>query len=154
MAPGMAYDDGGLASYFGVTFLAILLVPGTYLALKPSKTGTSIPHKHHTQLIQPDNLKSLCGCAECQANAARLRKLKAGTFTRRLVRRLLPLALAWALFAYLSYGIWTTPQAPGQTIYNPFEILGLESSSNEKQIKKHYKKLSLQLYVAGGLVPG
>jgi preprotein translocase subunit Sec63 len=33
-------------------------------------------------------------------------------------------------------------------VYNPFEILGLSDSSSEKQIKKHYKQLSLQLCVS------
>jgi len=43
MAPGMSYDDSGsLANYFGVTFLALILVPTTYFAFKPERRGTSI----------------------------------------------------------------------------------------------------------------
>ena len=42
MAPGMSYDDSGsLANYFGVTFLALILVPTTYFAFKPERRGTS-----------------------------------------------------------------------------------------------------------------
>jgi translocation protein SEC63 len=59
--------------------------------------------------------------------------------------RIVPLLAAWALFFYLCYGVATAPRAPGGVVYNPFEILGLSDSSTEKQIKKHYKKLSLQL---------
>ncbi|KAK4686374.1 translocation protein SEC63, partial [Tremellales sp. Uapishka_1] len=132
MAPGMAYDDSGsLASYFGVTFIALLLFPSTYLFLKPPKD---------------DGLKPLCDCSQCRANATRLRALKKGSPTRRLVYKILPLLAAWLLFGYLSYGIWNAPRIAGQTVYNPFEILGLGSSSTEKQIKKHYKKLSLQFH--------
>jgi hypothetical protein len=43
MAPGMTYDDSGsLANYFGVTFLALILVPTTYFAFKPERRGTSL----------------------------------------------------------------------------------------------------------------
>ena len=42
MAPGMSYDDSGsLANYFGVTFLALILVPTTYFAFKPERRGMS-----------------------------------------------------------------------------------------------------------------
>lgn len=42
MAPGMSYDDSGsLANYFGVTFLALILVPTTYFAFKPERRGES-----------------------------------------------------------------------------------------------------------------
>ena len=37
MAPGISYDDSGsLASYFGLTFLALLLFPFTYIVFRPS----------------------------------------------------------------------------------------------------------------------
>jgi translocation protein SEC63 len=40
MAPGMSYDESGsLANYFGVTFLALILVPSTYYAFKPERRG-------------------------------------------------------------------------------------------------------------------
>lgn len=52
---------------------------------------------------------------------------------------------AWAFLAYLLYGIYVAPPVVGETPYDPFEVLGITSSSTEKQIKKHYKKLSLQL---------
>lgn len=51
------------------------------------------------------------------------------------------------MFGYLCYVLAKAPRAEGETIYNPFEILGISDRSSDKQIKKHYKKLSLQLYV-------
>ena len=45
----------------------------------------------------------------------------------------------------MSYRISTAPAIPGAAVYNPFEILGISSSLDDKAIKKHYKKLSLQL---------
>lgn len=52
----------------------------------------------------------------------------------------------------MSYRISIAPQLPGSAVYNPFEILGISSSLDERAIKKHYKKLSLQLYVLGHIV--
>lgn len=38
--PGISYDESGsLAGYFGVTFLAVVLVPATYIVFKPAKKG-------------------------------------------------------------------------------------------------------------------
>ncbi|WWD05556.1 hypothetical protein V865_003636 [Kwoniella europaea PYCC6329] len=86
MAPGISYDESGsLASYFGVTFLAIVLIPWTLSATRTKEKETLKPSAH-------------------------------------------------------------APRLEGETIYNPFEILGLSDRSSEKQIKKHYKKLSLQFH--------
>jgi len=60
------------------------------------------------------------------------------------MKRIIPLLALWALFAYLVHGLLNAAPVPGQTVYNPFEILGISSGSTEKQIKKHYRKLSLQ----------
>lgn len=62
-----------------------------------------------------------------------------------MTKRVIPLLLGWALFAWLAYNMYHAPPLPELTVYNPFEILGISSSSSEKQIKKHYKKLSLKL---------
>jgi translocation protein SEC63 len=51
--------------------------------------------------------------------------------------------LGWALLAYLAYGLYLAP-AMETSVYDPFEILGIRSSATDKEIKKHYKKLSLQ----------
>jgi hypothetical protein len=43
MAPGISYDESGsLANYFGVTFLALVLVPVTYFSFKPDRKGESL----------------------------------------------------------------------------------------------------------------
>ncbi|KAI9635000.1 Sec63 Brl domain-containing protein [Dioszegia hungarica] len=132
MAPGISYDDSGsLASYFGVTFLVVTLVPATYLIFRPERK---------------DTLKPLCTCSECQTSRAALQGQKQSIRTKRFSRRIVPLVLGWLAFAYLLYAIATAPTVPGQAIYDPFEILGLRSGTDEKGIKKHYKKLSLQYH--------
>ncbi|WRT65860.1 uncharacterized protein IL334_002811 [Kwoniella shivajii] len=132
MAPGISYDESGsLASYFGVTFLAIILIPWT-LASTRSKGKKS---------VQP-----LCPCKECQSTPARIHSIKSTKRKRKFIQKSLPLLLAWGLFGYLCYSLSVAPRLEGETVYNPFEILGLSDSSNDKQIKKHYKKLSLQFH--------
>jgi len=49
--------------------------------------------------------------------------------------------------AYMLYGIWIAPPIASETTYDPFQVLGISGSATDKQIKKHYKKLSLQLLV-------
>jgi translocation protein SEC63 len=150
--PGISYDESGsLAGYFGVTFLAVVLVPATWIVFRPAQSGEHASWPG--QLASPsltfvsEPVEPLCKCTECRANQARIAQRKSSAHRRRFAKRLVPLIAAWALFAYLSYGISTAPRAPGGVVYNPFEILGLSDSSTEKQIKKHYKKLSLRLCV-------
>jgi translocation protein SEC63 len=49
--------------------------------------------------------------------------------------------------AYMLYGIYVAPAIQSETTYDPFQVLGIAGSATDKQIKKHYKKLSLQLSV-------
>ncbi|WWD18086.1 hypothetical protein CI109_102534 [Kwoniella shandongensis] len=132
MAPGISYDESGsLASCFGVTFLTLALVPWTWAV---------------TRRKDKDNLKPLCPCPECTSSPSRIALLKSSSRKRKALKRYLPLVLAWALLVYLCYGLSNAPRLEGGTVYNPFEILGLSDSSTEKEIKKHYKKLSLQFH--------
>lgn len=167
--PGISYDEqGALAGYFGVTTLAVVLIPATYIVFKPAKKGQysaadlfSSPlgcqagtrrdrelcvcelRSHSAEPLQP-----LCTCAECRANFSRIDARKSAAHSKKFTRRALPLLAGWLLFAYLAWTIAKAPRGEGTVVYNPFEILGLGSQSTDKQIKKHYKKLSLQLCVS------
>lgn len=55
------------------------------------------------------------------------------------------LFLGWTAFLALAYYISQTEVSAGK-VYNPFEILGISSSSDEKTIKKHFKRISLQYH--------
>lgn len=130
--PGISYDDSGsLANYFGVTFLACALIPYTYAVFKPAKR---------------DPLKPLCTCSKCTTHRKELDAQAASERRQKFSRRVIPLLLGWLAFGYMSYRISIAPQLPGSAVYNPFEILGISSSLDERAIKKHYKKLSLQFH--------
>lgn len=62
----------------------------------------------------------------------------------KLAKRLVPLLLGWAFFSWIAYGLYQAGAPPELKIYDPREILGIASSATEKEIKKHYRKLSLQ----------
>ena len=49
----------------------------------------------------------------------------------------------WTVVALLSWKLLNTKSE--NTVYDPFEILGIRSGSTEKEIKSHYKKLSKKL---------
>lgn len=148
MAPGMSYDDSGsLANYFGVTFLALILVPTTYFAFKPEHRGMFCLRKCKVILLIIEQLQPLCQCSECKAHAKDLAQRKASRQARRTTKRAIPILLAWAFMAYMLYGIYVAPTVASETTYDPFQVLGISGSATEKQIKKHYKKLSLQLFV-------
>ncbi|WVR05699.1 hypothetical protein IAU60_002723 [Kwoniella sp. DSM 27419] len=133
MAPGISYDDSGsLASYFGVTFLAIVLVPWTWAAVRGGKGKAT--------------LDPLCPCPTCATSPRRVARIKSAKRKRRAFKKYLPLVITWAILGYLCYNLSNAPRMEGGTVYDPFEILGISSSSSEKQIKKHYKKLSLQFH--------
>ena len=91
------------------------------------------------------HLQPLCQCSECRNHAKELASRRNAKKARRTTKRAIPILLAWAFLAYLLYGIYVAPPVFGDAPYNPFEVLGIASSSTDKQIKKHYKKLSLQL---------
>jgi translocation protein SEC63 len=130
------YDESGaLASYFGISFLSLVLFPTTLVLLK--RSVTSGPKKGKE-----------CSCADCQK---KIKALKAGerglnlfsirwvheghersvTTTELIIydsfRNLLLLA-GWAAFFALAYTI--SQEEPGSLkIYDPFEILGISSVS-------------------------
>lgn len=94
-----------------------------------------------------EKAQPICPCTACQQAPARVEKLQRSSRRSAGTKRIFLLLSAWVLLGYLVYSLATAPKIQGGTVYNPFEILGLSSSATEKQIKKHYKKLSLQLYV-------
>ncbi|KAJ7257906.1 Sec63 Brl domain-containing protein [Mycena haematopus] len=121
------YDESGnMASYFIITFLALLLVPFT-ISLIPSRSRSA-------------NQPSLCECGPCIAQRKRIR----GSKLQLPGKKMSFVIVGWAAFAYLCWKV--AGAKTDNLIYNPFEILGIGSGLNEKEIKSHYKKLSKQFH--------
>ncbi|KAJ7636042.1 Sec63 Brl domain-containing protein [Mycena polygramma] len=118
--------DGNMASYFLITFLALILTPLT-LSLLPSRS-------------QSVSQTATCECGPCIAQRKRI----SGSKFRLPGKKTSFVIVGWSLFAYLCW------QVAGATmdnkVYNPFEILGINSDLSEKEIKSHFKKLSKQYH--------
>lgn len=64
----------------------------------------------------------------------------------RRLKRFISIVFGWVLFAYMVYLIATTKNAEGKKIWDPYDILGISTSATEKQIKSHYRRLSLKFH--------
>ncbi|CAE6508966.1 unnamed protein product [Rhizoctonia solani] len=117
--------EGGLASYFLLTFLSIILIPLT-LSFRTSATKKTIS----------------CKCPECTKKDERIKK--SGMSTAKLGPKLLITTALWVVFGAVAYSAATTKS--DTKIYNPFEILGINTGTSEKDIKRHYKKLSVRFH--------
>ena len=53
-------------------------------------------------------------------------------------------AAGWALFAYVAYKVTITKI--DEYFWDPYDILGVSSSSTQAEIKKAFRKLSLQYH--------
>ncbi|KAF8306252.1 hypothetical protein DL93DRAFT_2065614 [Clavulina sp. PMI_390] len=121
------YEEGGfMALYFILTFLIIILIPLSTSTLVPSfKKDTS----------------NVCECSEC---SVKQQKAKRTSPLQRLSPSGIFTLILWVIFFGIAYKLATTKL--DSKIYDPFEILGLAPTSDEKAIKKHYKKLSIKFH--------
>ncbi|CAE6450140.1 unnamed protein product [Rhizoctonia solani] len=118
--------EGGLASYFILTFLSLVLIP---LTLSFKSSG-------------PTKKTVSCKCPECTKKEEKLKK--SGVSSVKLGPKLLVTIALWVVFGAVAYNAATTKS--DTKIYNPFEILGIKAGTSEKDIKRHYKKLSVKFH--------
>ncbi|THH10242.1 hypothetical protein EW145_g1464 [Phellinidium pouzarii] len=125
------YDEGGgMATYFILTFLSLILVPFTLTVFfssskKPETNG--------------------CECSLCIKQQEHIKKTnKRSLLSPKLGAKTIFLLGGWAIFAFLVYKVATTSNV--NKVYDPFEVLGIRAGSSEKEIKSHYKKLSLKFH--------
>ncbi|KAL6705604.1 secretory subunit [Coniothyrium glycines] len=127
------YDEQGqFFPYFILVITTLVTVPTTVSFLKPSKelenTGTRIDSAftpEHADLIQGQRKKQ--------------KRLE-----RRIKRGIVMLG-GWAMNAAMVYLILVTARTAPK-IWDPYEVLGVSRSADEKAIKKHYRRLSLTLH--------
>lgn len=61
-------------------------------------------------------------------------------------RRFLFVVFGWAAVAFLTQRVANAASNSQHSIYDPFQILGLAAGAGEKEIKKHYKRLSIKFH--------
>lgn len=132
------YDSNGdLSSLVLMTFLLVVLLPITYRTARPKRSQTLAASKF--PVVVTDD-------AEVQAvTRRRPTKSSIGAFYDVYFSfRYITLTLGWAVVAYLAYRIANTKRE--SNYWNPYDILGISESASEKEIKKHYKKLSIKFH--------
>lgn len=126
-------DEGQFFPYFILTMLGLILAPLTYSTFAPSKQSAASKTPLVKTGYRPPNANLI--------EAARKRQAK----RERRLKRFITIVLGWSLFAYMSYLIATTK--PGVSkMWDPYEILGISTSADEKAIKKHFRKLAMQFH--------
>ncbi|ORY69769.1 DnaJ domain-containing protein [Pseudomassariella vexata] len=133
MSSDYSYDDQGqFYPFFIFTLATIVTVPLTYSLLRPSKDADALAPRTKTDFkAEHQDLVD-------KQRAAQKRK-------QRKVKRFVAVLIGWALMGFMLYLIITTQRTVAK-IWNPYDILGITESATEKQIKTHYKKLSVRLH--------
>lgn len=140
------YDDSA-AYYFVATVLLVIVLPWTWRLISnalfgekiidfPAKTkaGTKIRYCHNDPMMKLQ--------ARIEKEHERQRQLK----TRTLMLWNVLLVFLWVLLFYCSYRIVTDESVSAVNIFNPFEILQVEHGASDKDIKKAYRKMSLEYH--------
>ncbi|PYH95435.1 hypothetical protein BO71DRAFT_398000 [Aspergillus ellipticus CBS 707.79] len=130
MSTDYNYDDKGqFFPFFVLTLTSLVTLPLTYNLLRPSKglenTAPRIKSEfkpEHGELIEAQKRK-------------RLRK-------ERRIKRIATVIVGYAMMAWMIYLIIVTARATPK-IWDPYDILGVSRSADEKAISRHYKRMSL-----------
>lgn len=110
----------------------LITIPLTYSLLRPSSDPSALAPKISTTFKPKD-------AGEIEKQRAVSRR---GT---RRTKSILLVVVGWAVIGFMVYLIITT-EIKQAKLYDPYDILGISSSSTEKQIKKAFKKLSLKFH--------
>ncbi|XP_031640767.1 translocation protein SEC63 homolog isoform X1 [Contarinia nasturtii] len=126
------YDEsGGTFFYFLLSFLALILIPAT-LYYWPRKKKED-----------PNKYKDECQCPSCIRKRLIIATSEPYRFLKELLVKSLIIA-GWVLLGYLTYRVSQFDYEMSN--FDPYEILGLETSASLSEIKRAYRKLSLLLH--------
>lgn len=125
-----SYDEQGqFFPFFVLTVVGIVTIPLTYSVLKPSSDPGATAARIKSD-FRPEHADLIDG--QRKAQKRKERKLKRG----------ITVVAGWTIMAFMAYLIVVTARTIPK-IWNPYDILGISDSATEKEIKSHYKRLSL-----------
>lgn len=123
------YDDG---QFYPIFILVLALIPTfwtTWSVLRPSKDIENTAPRPRTDHQEQD--------------AERIDILKKKQKRReRKIKRMVFSVAGWAVIFWMIYLVLVT-QRTIPKLWDPYEVLGISRSTDEKAIKSHYRKLSL-----------
>ncbi|CBZ52854.1 DnaJ domain containing protein, related [Neospora caninum Liverpool] len=143
--PLLDYDDSAFMFYLcTVSFCTVL--PWTFFSLKkvlyPSSYAKQYPEK-----TRKGSVYIHCKCSECMSKRER-ESARAGKWSQRWFGgyawiEKLALVLAWIALLYLCVNL---PEMKNLKTFDPFEILQVEPSATNREIKKAYRLMSLKYH--------
>ncbi|KAJ5226264.1 hypothetical protein N7468_007489 [Penicillium chermesinum] len=130
MSSDYTYDEQGqFFPFFILTLTGLVTFPLTYTLLRPSKDLENTAPR-----IQSDFKPQHADLVNAQKRK-RLRK-------ERRIKRIITVVVGYAVMAWMIYLILITARTTTKA-YDPYDILGVSRSADEKAISRHYKRLSL-----------
>ncbi|TVY82310.1 Translocation protein sec63 [Lachnellula suecica] len=128
-----SYDEQGqFFPVFIATVVGLVTIPLTYSVLKPSSDpGATAPR------IKTDYRPEHADLIDIQRKAQKKKERK--------LKRIITVIAGWATMAFMAYLIYVTARTVPK-LWNPYDILGISDSATEKEIKSHYKRMSLKFH--------
>ncbi|CAD6499378.1 BgTH12-03494 [Blumeria graminis f. sp. triticale] len=128
-----SYDDEcQFFPFFFLTMAGIITIPLTYSLLKPSTNPRAIAPKI-TSEFRPDQADIIDSLLKAQKR----RELK--------LKRICTVVIGWFTMFAMTYLIMVTARSVTK-IWNPYDILGISESASAKEIKSHFKRMSLKFH--------
>lgn len=129
------YDaDAQFFPFFVLTVTSLVTLPLTYSLLRaPADASKLAKAGHIDSSYRPVN-----------ADIIDTQRAKQKRKERRL-KRMLTAGAGWLVMAYMGYLMYITVRT-APVIWNPYEILDVDMSASEKQIKSRYRKLSTTMH--------
>lgn len=125
---GYKYDsEGGQFLTFVLTFLLLVLVPLTWSLLSSSTKATRSQ-------------------GWFDARGQKISSIKALNPRIQVSKKTVVVLVGWTVAAYLIKLVANAAKNSQHSVYDPFSILGIAASATEKEIKKHYKRLSVKFH--------
>ncbi|PHH73983.1 hypothetical protein CDD82_5169 [Ophiocordyceps australis] len=133
MSSEYSYDDEAqFFPFFILTVAGLVTLPLTYTLLRPSNADETLAPRIQSN-YKPKH-------ADLVASLRSIQKRK----QRRIKRTVVALA-GWGLMAFMVYLIMVTKTIVPK-LWNPYDVLGISESATEKQIKGHYRRLSVKFH--------
>ncbi|OQE23680.1 hypothetical protein PENSTE_c008G07996 [Penicillium steckii] len=130
MSSDYTYDEQGqFFPFFILTLSGLVTLPLTYNLLRPSKDLENTAPR-----IKSDFKPQHADLVEAQKRK-RLRK-------ERRIKRIITVILGYVVMAWMAYLILVTAKTSTK-VYDPYDVLGISRTADEKAISRHYKRLSL-----------
>lgn len=136
------YDEtGNTYNYVFLTFLGLILFPSTYYYLSSSGAEAVDPEKKKKYLAS--QAKNTTYYQACSEKASRMMKTNPWVKTRRRIATVV-LIIGWVLLISVVYQVSQFDYEMAN--FDPYEILGVSTSSSAKEIKKKYREMSLKYH--------